>query len=83
VGNDEIADRLRWIRSYVVQERDGRIGTVCIYEAQGEEAIREHAHRVGMPGDEILPVSDTISVRPDPAVPNPRALAPKRLKENS
>ena len=30
VGNEEMADRVRWIRSYVVKEPDGRLGTVCI-----------------------------------------------------
>ncbi|MGB0057937.1 MAG: nickel-binding protein [Methyloceanibacter sp.] len=60
VGNDEMSDRVRWIRSYVVQEPDGRLGTVCIYQA---ESIREHARRVGMPGDQIFPVVKTIVVR--------------------
>ena len=26
IGNEEMADRVRWIRSYVVKEPDGRIG---------------------------------------------------------
>jgi hypothetical protein len=66
VGNDQMSDRLRWIRSYVVQERDGSIGTVCIYQADAEESIREHARRVGMPATDIRLVLDTIIVRPDP-----------------
>lgn len=66
IGNDEMSDRVRWIRSYVVQEPDGRLGTVCIYEARDPESIREHARRVGMPGDQIFPVLDTIVVRNDP-----------------
>ena len=28
VGNEEMPDQVRWIRSYVVTEPDGRIGTV-------------------------------------------------------
>ena len=56
IGNDEMSDRVRWIRSYVVKEPDGRIGTVCIYQAKDPESIREHARRVGMPGDQIFPV---------------------------
>jgi hypothetical protein len=71
VGNEEMADKVRWIRSYVVKEPDGRIGTVCIYQARDPEAIREHARKVGMPGDQILPVLDTIVVRDDPATPKP------------
>jgi hypothetical protein len=66
VGNDEMSDRVRWIRSYVVKEPDGRLGTVCIYQAANPESIREHARRVGMPGDQIFPVLDTILVREDP-----------------
>ena len=57
VGNEEMASRVRWIRSYVVHEKDGRVGTFCIYQARDEESIREHARRVGMPGDDIYPVA--------------------------
>jgi Protein of unknown function (DUF4242) len=67
IGNDEMSDRVRWIRSYVVQEPDGRIGTFCVYEARDGESIREHARRVGMPGDEFYPVVTTVIVRADPA----------------
>ena len=66
VGNEEMADQIRWIRSYVVEEPDGRLGTVCIYQATDAEALREHARRVGMPGNDIVPVVDTLIVRPDP-----------------
>jgi hypothetical protein len=67
IGNEEMPDRVRWIRSYVVKEADGRLGTFCIYQARDPESIREHARRVGMPGDQIFPVADTVVVRPDPA----------------
>jgi hypothetical protein len=67
IGNDEMSDRVRWIRSYVVKEPDARFGTVCIYQAKDPESIREHARRVGMPADQIFPVMDTIVVREDPA----------------
>lgn len=67
IGNEQMADRVRWIRSYVVKEADGRIGTFCIYEARDGESIREHAKRVGMPGDEFYPVETTVIVRADPA----------------
>jgi hypothetical protein len=66
IGNEQMSDQVRWIRSYVVQEDDGRLGTVCIYEAVSPEAIREHATRVGMPADEIKPVVNTVIVRDDP-----------------
>jgi hypothetical protein len=67
IGNEEMPDRVRWIRSYVVKEPDGRIGTFCIYQARDPEAIREHARRVGMPGDQIFPIVDTVIIRDDPA----------------
>lgn len=66
VGQEEMPDQVRWIRSYVVQEEDGRLGTVCIYEATSPEAIREHARRAGLQADEITPVVRTVVVRQDP-----------------
>ncbi len=66
VGDDQMSDDIRWIRSYVLDEGDGAVGTVCIYQATGPEAIREHAARAGLPVDEIIPVADTVLVRPDP-----------------
>ncbi|MDX1384221.1 MAG: DUF4242 domain-containing protein [Thermoanaerobaculia bacterium] len=66
VGNEEMADQVRWIRSYVVNDEDGTLGTVCIYQAIGPEAIRTHAQRVGMPADEIVEVARTVVVREDP-----------------
>lgn len=66
IGNEEMPDRIRWIRSYVVQEPDGRIGTFCVYEASDGDAIREHARRVGMPGEEFYPIVDTVILQPDP-----------------
>ena len=67
IGDEEMSDRVRWIRSYVVQEEDGTLGTICIYQAHDPEAIREHASRVEMPADEIIEVADTVIVRADPA----------------
>jgi len=66
IGNDEMADQIRWIRSYVVREADGTLGTVCVYQATSVDAIREHARRVGMPADEITPVANTVIIRADP-----------------
>ncbi len=66
VGDNEMSEDIRWIRSYVVKEEDGALGTVCIYQASSAEKIREHAARVGMPADEISEVMDTVLVRPDP-----------------
>lgn len=66
VGDEEMADDIRWIRSYVMPESDGGLGTVCIYQATSPEKIREHAERAGLPVDEIVEVADTVVVRPDP-----------------
>ena len=66
VGNEEMPDDIRWIRSYVLAESDGGLGTVCIYQASSPEKIREHAERAGLPHDEIVEVADTVIVRPDP-----------------
>jgi hypothetical protein len=66
VGDEEMSTEVRWIRSYVVDEGNGALGTICIYQAASPEALRNHAERVGMPADEIYPVLDTVLVRPDP-----------------
>src|SRR4051794_6032828 len=66
VGDEEMAEDIRWIRSYVLDEGAGSVGTVCIYEASSPEAIREHASRADLPVDEVIPVADTVVVREDP-----------------
>jgi hypothetical protein len=63
---DEMADDVRWIRSYVVQEESGKLGTVCLYEGTSAEKVREQAERAGMPADEVAVVLDTVIIRPDP-----------------
>ena len=63
---EQMPDDVRWIRSYVLAETDGSLGTVCIYQASSPEAIRTHAYRAGLPVDEIVGVSDTVIVRSDP-----------------
>jgi hypothetical protein len=66
VGDEEMSDRVRWIRSYVTEHENGRIGTVCIYQAADPEALREHARCVGMPAEMITRVADTVVIREDP-----------------
>lgn len=66
VGDEEMSDDIRWIRSYVLEEEGGSVGTVCVYQATSEAKIREHADRAGLPADEIIKVADTVQVRPDP-----------------
>ena len=67
---DKPGSGVRWIRSYVVPEESGEVGTICLYEADGPEAIRAHAKASDMIADEIVRVADTVVVRPDP-VPAP------------
>jgi hypothetical protein len=63
---DRMPDDIAWIRSYVLAELDGSVGTVCIYQASSPEAIRAHAQAADLPVDEIIAVADTVVVRPDP-----------------
>jgi hypothetical protein len=64
---DKEGSGVRWIRSYVLGEEGGEVGTVCIYEADSPDAIRAHASAADLPVTEIIPIADTVVVRPDPA----------------
>jgi thiamine biosynthesis protein ThiC len=66
VADEDMDNRVKWIRSYVLAEEDGTVGTVCIYQAEDEEAIIEHAQRAELPADEIIAVSGTVIIRDDP-----------------
>lgn len=66
VGDEEMPDKVRWIRTYAIAEDSGDLGTVCIYQADSPEAIREHAERAFLPCDEVVPIADTLVIRPDP-----------------
>jgi thiamine biosynthesis protein ThiC len=61
-----MSDDIRWIRSYVLEEDGGSVGTVCVYQATSPDKVREHASRAGLPADEVIKVVDTALVRPDP-----------------
>jgi Nickel responsive protein SCO4226-like len=63
---ERMPDGVCWIRSYVTAERDGSVGTICIYQAASPEAIRQHAQQAALPVDEIVKVADTVVLRPDP-----------------
>ena len=63
----EFQGEIAWIRSYVIKEPSGELGTVCIYQGASEDAVRRHAEAAGLPADEVLPIADTVLVRPDPA----------------
>jgi hypothetical protein len=66
VADDHMPDDIRWIRSYVLEEGAGSVGTVCIYEATSPEAIRKHASLADLPVSEIIAIADTVIIRPDP-----------------
>jgi sporulation protein YlmC with PRC-barrel domain len=66
VADDDFPNDIAWIRSYVIKEDGGTLGTVCIYQATDIDAVRAHAKRVDMPADEVLEVADTVIIRPDP-----------------
>jgi hypothetical protein len=53
---DEIGPKIQWIHSYVTDDK-----IYCIYEAENEELIREHAKRGGFPANRILEVASMIS----------------------
>jgi thiamine biosynthesis protein ThiC len=61
-----MSEDIRWIRSYVLAEADGSIGTLCIYQATSEQALRDHTARADLHLDEIVEVADTVIARPDP-----------------
>ncbi len=65
-AGDAPGSGVRWIRSYALDEESGEVGTVCIYEADSPEALRAHAEASEMAADEIIPVLETVVVRPDP-----------------
>lgn len=67
VADHDFPDEVRWIRSYVLADHDGTLGSLCVYQAIDPEAILRHSHRVGMPADEINEALETVLVRPDPA----------------
>jgi hypothetical protein len=63
---DEMSNDIKWIRSYVLEESGGHLGTVCIYQASSEAAIRKHAAEADLPVSDIVAIANTVVVRPDP-----------------
>lgn len=64
---ERMHEDVAWIRTYVLAERGGGVGAVCVYQATSPEAIRRHSTAAGLPIDEIVAVAETVVVRPDPA----------------
>jgi SAM-dependent methyltransferase len=65
-AGENMSDDIRWIRSYVMEEQSGNLGTVCIYQASSPDARRQHGDTAVLPIDEIIPVMDSVIKRPDP-----------------
>lgn len=41
---------IRWVESEVLTNEEGQVtGTFCHYQAETEDAVREHADRAGLP----------------------------------
>jgi hypothetical protein len=52
----EMGPQIEWIHSYVTGDK-----IFCIYKAENEELVREHAHKGGFPANNIVEVPSMIS----------------------
>jgi hypothetical protein len=52
----EMGPRIEWLHSYVTGNQ-----IYCVYKAENENAIREHATKGGFPANEIIEVKNIIS----------------------
>ncbi|MGH2649005.1 MAG: DUF4242 domain-containing protein [Ginsengibacter sp.] len=52
----EMGPQIQWIQSYVTGDK-----IFCVYKAENEELIREHAKRGGFPANKITEVTTGIS----------------------
>lgn len=71
---ERMSDDIASIRSYVLDERDRRIGSVCILEASSPEAVRRHAAAAGLPVDEIVKVAHSLVGQADPGLEGDRGV---------
>jgi hypothetical protein len=51
----DLGPTIQWVESYVLDDR-----MTCVFIADNEDLIREHARRSGFPADRILPVHNMI-----------------------
>ena len=65
---ERLGGTVRKIRSYVLQEPNGRLGTICLYEAVSPEALVDHARAAGLPCDEVVRVVAIDVKQPDPVL---------------
>ena len=52
----EMGPKIQWINSYVAGNK-----IICIYKAESEELVREHAKKGGFPANSIVEVASEIS----------------------
>ena len=53
---------IRWVDSEVLtDDEDAVVGTFCHYQAESEEAVREHADRAGLPATKITRRGEPLS----------------------
>lgn len=52
----EMGPQIQWIQSYVTGDK-----IFCVYKAESEELVREHAKKGGFPANKITEVSTEIS----------------------
>lgn len=65
---EKLGGTVRKIRSYVLQEPNGRLGTICLYEAVSPEALMDHAKAADLPCDEAVRVVAIDVTNPDPVL---------------
>lgn len=51
----QLAPRVQWVQSYVAKDK-----TFCVYLAENEDAIREHARISGFPANKITEITGVI-----------------------
>lgn len=51
----QLAPRVQWVQSYVAKDK-----TFCVYIAENEDAIREHARISGFPATKITEIGAVI-----------------------
>ncbi len=61
---DGLGNGIQWQESFVLGD-----GTFCVYLAESEDLIRQHAEKSGFPANRIIEVKRTI----DPTTANPKS----------
>ena len=66
VASTELEGRVRWVRTYVYEEDDGTLGSVCIYQATDRDVVIEHARRADLACHDVRPIARTVIIETDP-----------------